>query len=1113
MQPPDDPSPAEVPPAREPEPSRRDAEVAARRTRLLAEASRLLASASDDYDALLAELARLIVSSVADWCVIHLVRQDGSVQRIAPRYDDPDKQALADMFAGLAPPIDWAVHGGPLIDALRSGDPVLLPDVTPEWLEGTIRNDTYRQVVLEHVHPRSLMIVPLVAPSRPFGAITVVSTEASRRYVADDLALVEELASRAARAVESARLLREARTRQREAELIADLAQTLDASSSLDAVLARLIDRVRELCRADVASIAVRQPGTGVFAVQQPVGAPSGGGAEITPGVGASGQVLLTGRPFRSNDYASDPRIGEEHRAAVRAAGLVGVMSVAVRIGERIEALLFVARRSRRPFTERDERLLLRLADHAAVAVHNSRLYEAERSARADAEASERRAQFLADASRQLVSSLEFERTLSGIARLAVPRLADWCIVDVPSEDGAIRRVELAHADPAKEQAGRALLARYPVRWEARYGVPKVLRTGEAEFQPDFPHRWVDKMAVDEADREAFRSLGLRSLMIVPLVARDRVLGAITLVMAESGRRYERHDLELAQEVARRAALAIDNARLYRESEARRREAEMLARVAGTLTEGLRLSEVAQRAAGSALALLGAQSAVLRLLEPDGSLRCVATAGQMPHDFPPEHRLPPGVGLAGRAVAERRAVWSADVLTEPNVVLTEAFRRGLAEVGHHGVLAVPLRVGGEVIGTLATAHAEVRAFPESEVTLLRAFAAQAALAIRNVQLLERAEAARAEAVGASRTKDEFLAMLAHELRNPLGAVVSAVGVLERIGPSGEMATRAGAIIRRQTEQLSRLVDDLLDVARVTTGKIVLSREALDLEDTVRRCVASLRDAGRLERHRMEIDAAPVWVDADRMRLEQIIENLLTNSVKYTPPGGAILLRVRSEGREAVLEVEDTGSGIAPALLPRVFDLFTQGDSDLDRRTGGLGIGLTLVRRLVEQHGGRVEAHSEGRGRGSTFTVRLPRIEAPRRSAPEGASGGRRDAVRLRVLLVEDNRDAREMLRSLLELSGHEVHEAEDGRQALDIAMQVETDVALIDIGLPGLDGYEVARRLKEQGRPTRLVALTGYGQPGDRRRSMDAGFDAHLVKPVDLERLLRALGESPGGQA
>jgi K+-sensing histidine kinase KdpD len=1111
MQPPDDPSPPEVPPAPEPEPSRRDAEVAARRTRLLAEASRLLASASDDYDALLAELARLIVSSVADWCVIHLVRQDGSVQRIAPRYDDPDKQAVADVFAGLAPPIDWAVHGGPLIDTLRSGEPVLLPDVTPEWLEGTIRNGMYRQVVLERVHPRSLMIVPLVAPSRPFGAITVVSTEASRRYAADDLALVAELASRAASAVDNARLLREARTRQREAELIADLAQTVDASLSLDAALARLIERVRELCRADIASVAVREPGTGAFAVQQQVGASSGEGAESMPG-GANSEVLRTGRPFRSNDYANDPRIGEEHRAALRADGLVGVISVPVRIGERIEAVLFVARRSRRPFTERDERLLLRLADHAAVAIHNSRLYQAERSARAAAETSEHRAQFLAEASRRLVSSLEFERTLSGIARLAVPRLADWCIIDVLHDDGTIRRVDLAHADEATERVGRALLARYPVRWEARHGVPKVLRTGEPEFQPDFPHSWLEKMAVDDADRETFRSLGLRSLMIVPLVARDRVLGAITLVTAESGRRYERHDLELAQELARRAALAIDNARLYRESEARRREAEMLARVAGTLTEGLHLSEVAQRVAESTLALLGARSAVLRLLEPDGSLRCVATAGQMLPDFPTEYRLPPGVGLVGRAVAERRAVWSPDVLTEPNVVLTETFRRGLEALGHHGVLAVPLRVGGEILGTLSTAHAEVRAFAESEVTLLKAFADQAALAIRNVQLLERAETARAEAEAASRAKDEFLAMLAHELRNPLGAVVSAAGVLERIGPSGETATRAGAIIRRQTEQLSRLVDDLLDVARVTTGKVVLSKEALDLEDTVRRCVASLRDAGRLERHRVAIDAAPVWVDADRMRLEQVIENLLTNSVKYTPAGGAIVLRVRSEGREALLEVEDTGSGISPALLPRVFDLFTQGDSDLDRRTGGLGVGLTLVRRLVEQHGGRVKAHSEGRGRGSTFTVRLPRIDAPPICAPEGAPGARLDAVRLRVLVVEDNRDAREMLRSLLELSGHEVHEAEDGHQALDIATRVETDVALIDIGLPGLDGYEVARRLKAQGRPARLVALTGYGQLDDRRRSIDAGFDAHLVKPVDLERLLRALGESPGAQ-
>jgi CheY-like chemotaxis protein/anti-sigma regulatory factor (Ser/Thr protein kinase) len=245
-----------------------------------------------------------------------------------------------------------------------------------------------------------------------------------------------------------------------------------------------------------------------------------------------------------------------------------------------------------------------------------------------------------------------------------------------------------------------------------------------------------------------------------------------------------------------------------------------------------------------------------------------------------------------------------------------------------------------------------------------------------------------------------------------------------------------------------------------------------------------------------------------MRLGQVIDNLVTNSLKYTPAGGAIRLRVRPEERDAVLEVEDTGAGITPELLPRVFDLFTQGASGIERRSGGLGLGLTLVKRFVEQHRGRVEAHSEGPGRGSTFTVRLPRIDAPPASVRERADA-RPEPVRLRALVVEDNRDARDMLRALLELSGHEVHEAEDGDQALEVAARVELDVALIDIRLPGLDGYEVARRLKSQGHPRRLIALTGYGQPDDVKRAREAGFDAHLLKPVDPDALARALSAVP----
>jgi PAS domain S-box-containing protein len=369
----------------------------------------------------------------------------------------------------------------------------------------------------------------------------------------------------------------------------------------------------------------------------------------------------------------------------------------------------------------------------------------------------------------------------------------------------------------------------------------------------------------------------------------------------------------------------------------------------------------------------------------------------------------------------------------------------------------------------------------------------------NIEGQKRAEASLR---ATDRAKDEFLAMLGHELRNPLGAIVGAARVLQMAGGHGEAAGRAGAVITRQVEHLSRLVDDLLDVSRVTMGKAVLNLQSLDLAELVAHAMSTWRASGRLDRHRVSVDVSPVWVDADETRIEQILSNLLGNALKYTPTGGDIAVRVRGDADGAVLEVADTGAGIPPDLVDRMFDLFVQGDRGLDRRHGGLGVGLTLVRRLVELHGGRVTVTSDGPDRGSVFTVRLPRITAPARVAEPVPARAAASCPR-RILIVEDNDDAREMLRMTLALAGHEVHEAPDGATGLERALAVHPDVALIDVGLPGLDGYEVARRLRAApgGDPIVLIAITGYGQVEDRRRALDAGFDAHLTKPVAPERL------------
>ena len=357
---------------------------------------------------------------------------------------------------------------------------------------------------------------------------------------------------------------------------------------------------------------------------------------------------------------------------------------------------------------------------------------------------------------------------------------------------------------------------------------------------------------------------------------------------------------------------------------------------------------------------------------------------------------------------------------------------------------------------------------------------------------------------ANRAKDEFLAMLGHELRNPIASIVTAIHVLDRLTGDDARAQHAREVIARQAGHLGRLVDDLLDVSRVTTGRIVLNRRAIELGASVTRSVSTLLAARGHERRDVTVSVEPVWVEGDETRLEQVITNLLGNALKYTPEDGTIRVEVAADDGEAVLRVSDSGIGLSPGLLPRIFDLFVQGDRGIERATGGLGVGLTLVRRLVELHGGRVQAASAGPGRGSVFTVRLPRVPPP---APDARPAPAVPRTTRSVLVVEDNGDAREMMRYLLKLAGHDVHEAADGAAAVATALDLQPDVAIVDIGLPGIDGYEVARRLRlaPGGDRFTLIALTGYGQPEDRERAEQAGFDAFLVKPIDPDALQAAV--------
>ena len=364
---------------------------------------------------------------------------------------------------------------------------------------------------------------------------------------------------------------------------------------------------------------------------------------------------------------------------------------------------------------------------------------------------------------------------------------------------------------------------------------------------------------------------------------------------------------------------------------------------------------------------------------------------------------------------------------------------------------------------------------------------------------------------ADRRKDEFLAMLSHELRNPLAPILHAVDLLRHDDP--RLAVKARDIIGRQSEHLTRLVDDLLDVSRITRGTVRLNRRAVALKDVVEAAIDTWRHliAQRRQVLSVEMPAQPLLVEADPTRLAQVVANLLHNAAKFTPEGGRIAVTAAEEDGRIALTVRDDGAGIAPAYLERIFELFAQGPPSLDRPQGGLGLGLTLARRLAELHGGTVEAASGGVGHGSEFTVRLPIAPASAESgiapqevaAPDGR-GARDTGPGRRVLVVDDNADAREALRYLLEEDGHDVRSAGDGPSALEEARSFQPDVVLLDIGLPGMDGYEVARALRAHpgGERALIVAVSGYGQAEDRARSRAAGFDQHLLKPVPPDRLL-----------
>jgi signal transduction histidine kinase len=563
--------------------------------------------------------------------------------------------------------------------------------------------------------------------------------------------------------------------------------------------------------------------------------------------------------------------------------------------------------------------------------------------------------------------------------------------------------------------------------------------------------------------------------------------------LAASGaleRRLEERDALLVRQEAARGEL-----------QRRQREASLIAELSRTLNESLAIDAMLEPLAGTARELCAADGVRL-FMRISGSQALVQTyAGGVRRAERSGRRVDHARGAVRLVAASGRPLRSALVATDPRLADDELWAG--EESRDIAVLLVPIGNGQPLEGLICLENRAGRPFTDRDEELIVRVADHARIAIRNAQLLAGEQSARVEAEAANRAKDEFLAMLGHELRNPLGAIGNATTVLRQIG---EQSARLQQIIGRQTRHLARILDDLLDVSRLTTGKIGLDLRPVDLRKVVDDSLAAAEQEGKTSRHQVEVHGGSVAVHGDPARLEQVVRNLLDNAVKYTPPGGRVTITLGQEDGDAVLRVRDSGAGIPSETLPRIFELFVQGEGGLDRSKGGLGVGLTLVRRLVQLHGGTVSAASAGPDLGSEFVVRLPSLtQGTVPDEPETLPG---PASRpCHVLLVEDNADLREGLRLLIQGWGHRVDETGDGRTGLAMLLERHPDVALIDLGLPGMDGYALTRaaRAAPGGDAILLVAVTGYGQPEDQRRAREAGFDAHLVKPIDPDALARLL--------
>ena len=742
------------------------------------------------------------------------------------------------------------------------------------------------------------------------------------------------------------------------AELHRRLTMLVDASASLlgspetESVRSATMSLARQLLVADGYAVWMSAPDHVGWRAVKSEGVSAAFASRVIASYrgGAAPPTTLFSEPLPIPDVAAQPML-EEQLAAYRDEGIRSMLVCPMRLGADRAGTLVFYYRTPHAFSDMDVQTGQALANLAAAALTTADLYDQQRTQRQAAEAARRHATFLADATTILSRSLDYKETLTAVAQLAVPEIADWCAVDiVDGHDGRLQRLAIAHVDPAKVEYVRVLEERYPADPKAPGGIHDVIRTGTPAMMTTIPADLLAASARDDEHRRMLKELALTSYMSVPLVSTSGTLGAMTFVFAESGRHYTDRDLAFAQDVAARAALAIDN-----------------------------------------------------------------------------------------AVAYRRAY------------------------------------------------------------------------------------------EANRLKDEFLATLSHELRTPLNAILGYAQMLTLGVLNGERQSNAIKVLARNAEGLRQIIDDVLDVSRIASGKLRLNVRPVELEQILKDAVATMQPAADAKgvSLQMTIESPVTPVSADPDRLQQVVWNLLANAVKFTPRGGHVQLRLERVDASIHMVVSDDGQGIEAAFLPHIFERFRQADSRFSREHGGLGLGLAIVRELIELHGGTVSASSEGPGKGATFRVSLPStlvhhepLSTDRHlqslipaTVAHGLSGRLKGA---RILAVDDEEDALGLLRVILESAGAEVTTAGSAQGALDLLQNSSFDALIADIGMPKMDGLELIRNIRRSlPAPANRIpaaALTAYARSEDRVTAVESGFQMHIAKPVHPTELVMAVATLLGHQ-